>query len=64
MSCVIKRGKGKLSRRLTSVYALLFAAVLLLLSAGVFLLAYEDLIRRQSDSLKTTLELTNDHILE
>lgn len=60
----IKRAKDKLTNRLTRVYAGLFAAILLLLTAMVFILAYQFLTNRQTENLRTTLELTGDHIVE
>ena len=64
MLFVTKRAKDELTNRLTRVYAGLFAGILLLLTAMVFLLAYRFLTVRQTENLKTTLELTGDHIVE
>ena len=60
----IKREKDKLANRLTRVYAGLFAAMLLLLTAMIFLVAYQFLTKRQTENLRVTLELTGDHIVE
>lgn len=64
MSFGTKRAKDKLTNRLTRVYAGLFAAILLLLTAMVFLLSYRFLTVRQTETLRMTLELTGDHIVE
>ena len=64
MSFGTKRAKDKLVNRLTRVYAGLFAAILLLLTAMVFVLAYRFLTIRQTENLHATLELTGDHIVE
>ena len=64
MSFGTKHAKDKLSSRLTRVYAELFAAVLFLLTLLVFILAWRFLTDRQTENLRTILELTGDHILE
>ena len=64
MSFGIKRAKNKLSDRLTAVYALLFAVMLFLLSIGIFFLAFQFLIKKQSSNLVITMELISDHLVE
>lgn len=59
-----KRARGKLSNRLAAVYAVLFTAVLLLLSIVVFAIAWHFLINRQIENLHATVELIGDHVLE
>lgn len=59
-----RHGKSKLSTRLTRVYAVLFSAIFLLLSAGVFLLAFRFLIQKQWDHLVNTMELIGDNLME
>ena len=58
------RAKGKLSARLTRSFGGMFLAVLMLLSALVFFLAYSFLIQKQKDSLVTSADLISDHIVE
>lgn len=60
----IKRAKNKLSDRLTRVYTLLFTVILLLLSIGVFLSAFQFLIRKQSGNLSITTALLCDNLIE
>ena len=60
----IKRAKSRLSDRLTGVYTILFAAILLLLSVGVFFIAFQFLIQKQSSNLSITTELMSDHLIE
>ncbi len=60
----IKRAKSKLSDRLTGVYTILFAAILLILSVGVFLIAFQFLIQKQSSNLSITTELMSAHLIE
>ena len=60
----IKRIKSKLSDRLTGVYTILFAAILFILSIGVFLIAFQFLIQKQSSNLSITTELMRDHLIE
>lgn len=64
MSFGTKRVKNKLSNRLTAVYALLFAAILLLLTVGVFFTAFRFLVKKQSSNLAVTVELIGDHLVE
>ena len=59
-----KREKNKLSDRLTGVYTLLFAVILLVLSVGIFFLAFQFLIQKQSSNLSVTAELVSDHLME
>lgn len=63
MSFADKR-KHSLSSRLTASYALLFSALLLILTIAVFLSAYFFLTKRQAESLSFTGELIADHIIE
>lgn len=60
----IKRAKSKLSDRLTGVYTVLFAVILLALSIGVFFVAFQFLIQKQSSNLSITAELMSDHLVE
>jgi heavy metal sensor kinase len=60
----IKHVKSKLSDRLTSVYTILFAVILFVLSVGVFLIAFQFLIQKQSSNLTITTELMSDHLVE
>ena len=60
----IRRAKSKLSDRLTGVYAVLFAVILLALSIGVFFVAFQFLIQKQSSNLSITAELMSDHLVE
>lgn len=60
----IKRAKSKLSDRLTGVYTILFAVILFILSVGVFFIAFQFLIQKQSDNLSITTELMSDHLIE
>ncbi len=64
MSFGTKRTKNKLSDRLSAVYALLFAVMLFLLSIGIFFLAFQFLIKKQSSNLTITMELISDHLVE
>ncbi len=59
-----RAARNKLSNRLARVYGGLFAAILLLLTVTVFALAYRFLTSRQAETLRATLELTGDHIVE
>ncbi len=59
-----KRAKSKLSDRLTTVYTLLFTVVLLLLSIGIFLTAFQFLLKKQASALAITAELISDHLIE
>ena len=60
----IKRAKSKLSDRLTGVYTILFAVILFILSVGVFFIAFQFLIQKQSGNLSITTELMSDHLIE
>ena len=60
----INRGKGKLSSRLTCSFGAMFLALLVLLSAVVFLLAYSFLIQKQKDAVTVSSELISSHIAE
>jgi two-component system, OmpR family, sensor histidine kinase ArlS len=60
----IKRAKSRLSDRLTGVYTLLFAVILMVLSIGVFFIAFQFLIQKQSSNLAITTELMSDHLIE
>lgn len=60
----IKRTKSKLSDRLTGVYTILFAVILFILSVGVFFIAFQFLIQKQSGNLSITTELMSDHLIE
>lgn len=60
-------GIGKantLPRRIARAYSVLFMAILVTLSAAVFLLAYRFLIQRQSEALLVSIELIADHVVE
>jgi signal transduction histidine kinase len=59
-----KRAKSKLSDRLTGLYTLLFTGILFALSVGVFLIAFQFLIQKQSSNLSITAELISDHLVE
>lgn len=58
------RGRGKLSARLTRSFGAMFLALLMLLSAVVFLLAYGFLMQKQRDTILTSTELIAAHIAE
>ena len=60
----IKRAKSKLSDRLTGVYTILFAVILFILSVGVFFIAFQFMIQKQSSNLSITTELMSDHLIE
>ena len=60
----IKRAKSKLSDRLTGVYTVLFAVILFALSVGVFFIAFQFLIQKQSGNLSITAELMSAHLVE
>ena len=60
----IKRAKSKLSDRLTGVYTIMFAVILFILSVGVFFIAFQFLIQKQSGNLSITTELMSDHLIE
>jgi len=60
----IKRTKSRLSDRLTGVYTILFAVILFILSVGVFFIAFQFLIQKQSSNLSITTELMSDHLIE
>lgn len=64
MSNGTKHPGSKLSNRLAALYAALFSGIFLLLSVGIFLLAYKFLVQKQWDHLKNTMELVNDHLIE
>lgn len=59
-----KRTKSRLSDRLTGVYTILFEVILFILSVGVFFIAFQFLIQKQSSNLSITSELMNDHLIE
>lgn len=59
-----KRAKSRLSDRLTGVYTLLFTVILFALSVGVFFIAFQFLIQKQSSNLAITAELISDHLVE
>lgn len=59
-----KRAKSRLSDRLTGVYTLLFTGILFALSIGVFFVAFQFLIQKQSSNLAITAELISDHLVE
>lgn len=60
----INKAKGKLSARLTRSFGAMFLAVLVVLSAVVFIAAYSFLIQKQKDNIVTSMELISDHIVE
>ncbi len=60
----IKRTKSRLSDRLTGVYTILFAVILFILSVGVFFIAFQFLIQKQSSNFSITTELMSDHLIE
>ena len=60
----IKHAKSRLSDRLTGVYTILFAVILFILSVGVFFIAFQFLIQKQSSNLSITTELMSDHLIE
>ena len=61
----IKRAKSRLSDRLTGVYTLLFRCDSYSCSQiGVFLIAFQFLIQKQSSNLAITTELMSDHLIE
>ncbi len=64
MSYATKHGKSKLTNRLTRSFALLFSAIFLMISVGVFFLAFRFLLQKQWDHLGNTLELISDNLVE
>lgn len=60
----INKIKDKLPWRLAKAYGAMFFAVLFVLSAVIFLLAYSFLIQKQKDNIVTSAELISDHIVE
>lgn len=64
MSSETRRKRKSLSRRITATYALLFSAMLFLLSLFVYLSADEYLVGRQRERIETSAEIIADRILE
>lgn len=64
MSFETKRVKSKLSNRITRTFAALFSAIFFALSVGVFLLAYQILLQKQTDHLNNAAILIGDNLIE